>query len=144
MSDESLIKLLTMTHGQNQKYEIAMEAGIDLEKVVVDLLPIVLDEIGMPPSNYTEQSAKYGENASEHPDTFVRDWCEYEFKEIVVEGTEDEARAYLAAMRGEIAKMQAAKSQVPLRNAEPKIGRNAPCHCGSGMKFKHCHGKTSH
>ena len=21
-----------------------------------------------------------------------------------------------------------------------KIGRNAPCHCGSGKKYKHCHG----
>ena len=24
----------------------------------------------------------------------------------------------------------------------PKLGRNDPCHCGSGRKFKHCHGKT--
>ncbi|MGL6042108.1 MAG: SEC-C metal-binding domain-containing protein, partial [Deefgea sp.] len=23
---------------------------------------------------------------------------------------------------------------------EPKIGRNDPCHCGSGKKFKKCHG----
>ncbi len=23
----------------------------------------------------------------------------------------------------------------------PKIGRNDPCHCGSGKKFKKCHGK---
>mgnify|MGYP000544287138 FL=1 len=22
-----------------------------------------------------------------------------------------------------------------------KIGRNEPCPCGSGKKFKHCHGK---
>ena len=22
----------------------------------------------------------------------------------------------------------------------PKVGRNDPCHCGSGRKFKHCHG----
>jgi len=25
---------------------------------------------------------------------------------------------------------------------EPKVGRNDPCHCGSGKKFKQCHGKT--
>ncbi|MDR3331517.1 MAG: preprotein translocase subunit SecA [Synergistaceae bacterium] len=25
---------------------------------------------------------------------------------------------------------------------EPKIGRNAPCPCGSGKKYKHCHGRT--
>lgn len=23
----------------------------------------------------------------------------------------------------------------------PKVGRNAPCSCGSGKKYKHCHGK---
>jgi preprotein translocase subunit SecA len=24
---------------------------------------------------------------------------------------------------------------------EPKLGRNDPCHCGSGKKYKQCHGK---
>jgi preprotein translocase subunit SecA len=24
---------------------------------------------------------------------------------------------------------------------QPKIGRNQPCPCGSGKKYKHCHGK---
>ena len=28
-------------------------------------------------------------------------------------------------------------------SVEPKIGRNAPCPCGSGKKYKHCHGKDS-
>ena len=26
--------------------------------------------------------------------------------------------------------------------AEPKVGRNEPCPCGSGKKFKQCHGKA--
>jgi preprotein translocase subunit SecA len=30
--------------------------------------------------------------------------------------------------------------QEPYRRSEPKIGRNDPCHCGSGKKFKKCHG----
>jgi preprotein translocase subunit SecA len=25
----------------------------------------------------------------------------------------------------------------------PKIGRNEPCPCGSGKKYKHCHGALS-
>lgn len=29
----------------------------------------------------------------------------------------------------------------PLRNSEKKIGRNEPCPCGSGKKFKGCHGQ---
>lgn len=32
------------------------------------------------------------------------------------------------------------KQRVPVK-AEKKIGRNEPCFCGSGKKFKHCHGK---
>lgn len=28
----------------------------------------------------------------------------------------------------------------PVRNEQPKIGRNEPCPCGSGKKFKVCHG----
>jgi SEC-C motif-containing protein len=28
----------------------------------------------------------------------------------------------------------------PVKRVEPKIGRNDPCHCGSGKKFKKCHG----
>ena len=28
----------------------------------------------------------------------------------------------------------------PVRRTEPRIGRNDPCHCGSGKKYKKCHG----
>jgi SEC-C motif domain protein len=28
----------------------------------------------------------------------------------------------------------------PVRRATPKVGRNEPCPCGSGKKFKKCHG----
>ena len=31
----------------------------------------------------------------------------------------------------------------PLVRADKKVGRNEPCPCGSGKKFKHCHGKLS-
>ena len=30
----------------------------------------------------------------------------------------------------------------PITRDEPKLGRNDPCHCGSGKKFKQCHGNT--
>jgi preprotein translocase subunit SecA len=30
-----------------------------------------------------------------------------------------------------------------LRNAVPKVGRNDPCPCGSGKKYKHCHGQLT-
>jgi preprotein translocase subunit SecA len=31
-------------------------------------------------------------------------------------------------------------AQKPVRRDEPKIGRNDPCYCGSGKKYKKCHG----
>jgi preprotein translocase subunit SecA len=27
-----------------------------------------------------------------------------------------------------------------VKTAEEKLGRNDPCYCGSGKKYKHCHG----
>lgn len=32
-------------------------------------------------------------------------------------------------------------ARAPLKRGENKVGRNDPCPCGSGKKFKHCHGK---
>ena len=32
-------------------------------------------------------------------------------------------------------------SNPPAKRAAPKIGRNAKCPCGSGKKYKKCHGK---
>ena len=28
----------------------------------------------------------------------------------------------------------------PIHNRQPKVGRNDPCPCGSGKKYKKCHG----
>ncbi|MCX7025353.1 MAG: preprotein translocase subunit SecA [Spirochaetes bacterium] len=35
---------------------------------------------------------------------------------------------------------QARSGTVTVRRANPKVGRNDPCPCGSGKKYKHCHG----
>jgi preprotein translocase subunit SecA len=40
---------------------------------------------------------------------------------------------------GEVAVADAARSV----RREPKVGRNEPCPCGSGKKYKHCHGKLA-
>jgi preprotein translocase subunit SecA len=37
--------------------------------------------------------------------------------------------------------MAAREKAKPVRSG-PKVGRNDPCPCGSGKKFKHCHGKN--
>ncbi|MCL1935674.1 MAG: preprotein translocase subunit SecA [Defluviitaleaceae bacterium] len=33
--------------------------------------------------------------------------------------------------------------KTPSKRAEPKVGRNDPCPCGSGLKYKFCHGKEA-
>ena len=39
--------------------------------------------------------------------------------------------------------LQAQAAQQPIVNADPKVGRNDPCPCGSGKKYKHCHGRLA-
>ena len=45
--------------------------------------------------------------------------------------TEAQARGAAAAAGGEVAAAAA---------AVPRVGRNDPCPCGSGKKYKQCHG----
>jgi preprotein translocase subunit SecA len=38
---------------------------------------------------------------------------------------------------------QAAAAHTPTTREGPKVGRNDPCPCGSGKKYKHCHGQLA-
>ncbi|WP_029510921.1 preprotein translocase subunit SecA [Marinobacterium stanieri] len=38
---------------------------------------------------------------------------------------------------------QAGENAEPFKRQAPKVGRNDPCPCGSGKKYKQCHGKLS-
>jgi preprotein translocase subunit SecA len=55
-----------------------------------------------------------------------------------VPATEEAARARAAA---EAASQPV--TQVTVRRQDPKVGRNDPCPCGSGKKYKHCHGRNA-
>ena len=41
------------------------------------------------------------------------------------------------------ANSQEAQERSTFVREQPKVGRNEPCPCGSGKKYKHCHGKLS-
>ncbi|MEO6263536.1 MAG: SEC-C metal-binding domain-containing protein, partial [Luteimonas sp.] len=44
------------------------------------------------------------------------------------------------------ADQEAAQAQAlaaALQSGMPKVGRNDPCPCGSGKKYKHCHGQLA-
>jgi preprotein translocase subunit SecA len=44
--------------------------------------------------------------------------------------------------RQQINRPAGAGPQQPQRREEAKVGRNEPCPCGSGKKYKNCHGKN--
>jgi len=50
------------------------------------------------------------------------------------------AEQHQAAIDG--SQTQSDKKPEPIRNREPRIGRNDPCPCGSGKKYKQCHGRN--
>lgn len=54
----------------------------------------------------------------------------------------DAAGQDYAANQNDYFDPSASTKQEPIR-VEPKIGRNDPCPCGSGKKYKQCHGKES-
>jgi len=48
---------------------------------------------------------------------------------------------FLAAVEAGAAAHASVKPDRPVRHRAEKLGRNDPCFCGSGKKFKKCHGK---
>lgn len=44
--------------------------------------------------------------------------------------------------KDEEAAEEEATKQMPIRRDAPKVGRNDPCPCGSGKKYKNCHGRN--
>jgi uncharacterized protein YecA (UPF0149 family) len=54
---------------------------------------------------------------------------------------QDVARKIMACkMKASQLLSQAAQSQQRVLPSTPKVGRNDPCPCGSGKKYKRCHG----
>jgi preprotein translocase subunit SecA len=50
------------------------------------------------------------------------------------------APAAPAARNGQPAEPEVQLPKITIRRELPKVGRNDPCPCGSGKKYKHCHG----
>jgi len=53
--------------------------------------------------------------------------------EVVAKATKDAPDSVAANETGRVAPV--------VKSAQERIGRNDPCHCGSGKKFKQCHGR---
>lgn len=67
---------------------------------------------------------------------FVAHYVDGEGKEV-----EHHERSYFAREDGDWKFVDGVPArQEPFVRAEPKVGRNDPCPCGSGKKYKKCHG----
>ncbi len=53
----------------------------------------------------------------------------------------DARAAHMARAAEAFAGSGPAQAAQPARQTFPKVGRNDPCPCGSGKKYKHCHGR---
>ena len=51
------------------------------------------------------------------------------------------AVAMAAGAPAEVKESKRVETQQKVKNEKESTPRNAPCHCGSGRKFKHCHGR---
>ena len=51
--------------------------------------------------------------------------------------------AQASGLEGDASASPSKEAEIPqtYTREQPKIGRNEPCHCGSGKKYKQCHGK---
>ncbi|MCX7056005.1 MAG: SEC-C metal-binding domain-containing protein, partial [Proteobacteria bacterium] len=55
----------------------------------------------------------------------------------------DPAVAAAGGQAGGDGRGSADSAQAPFHRALPKVGRNEPCPCGSGKKYKQCHGQLA-
>jgi len=75
---------------------------------------------------------------------------EDELERLEQQRREEEARTRMQFQHADVsaltaepepAEMGEPAAPLPFVRDEPKVGRNELCHCGSGKKYKHCHGK---
>jgi len=55
----------------------------------------------------------------------------------------DASSASMSQSEGESIDSQGEHAEQPYHRDQKKIGRNEPCYCGSGKKYKQCHGKLN-
>ncbi|WP_454765031.1 preprotein translocase subunit SecA [Cupriavidus campinensis] len=110
------------------------------------LLDVIKSEVTRVIFNVQIQSPEQLEQASEQieEDLAHLENLQYKHDEFAerAEPVEDASLARRGTAQAALAAMGGAGDDVALAGM-PKVGRNDPCPCGSGKKFKQCHGKLS-
>uniref|UniRef100_UPI0033428CC4 SEC-C metal-binding domain-containing protein n=1 Tax=Pandoraea pnomenusa TaxID=93220 RepID=UPI0033428CC4 len=132
---------------KNPKQEYKREAF----ELFAQLLETIKLEVTRVIMNVRIQSQEELEQATESLDDNAGGLINIEFKHDELETVGGEGEVDEDAGRPVVAALaQAAAGVAGTAGAAdaggellPKVGRNDPCPCGSGKKFKHCHGKLS-
>ncbi|MBV8271616.1 MAG: SEC-C domain-containing protein, partial [Cupriavidus sp.] len=107
------------------------------------LLDVIKSEVTRVVFNVRIQSSEELEQASEQIEEGLAHLENVQYKhDEFAEGHEPVEQASPARSSTAAAAMAAMGGDVALAGM-PKVGRNDPCPCGSGKKFKQCHGKLS-
>ncbi|HEX7909211.1 MAG TPA: preprotein translocase subunit SecA [Paraburkholderia sp.] len=124
---------------KNPKQEYKREAfelfAAMLDAVKLEVTRVVMN-VQIQSPEQLEQAAEQLEEQGSHLEN-----VEFRHAEFAEAAAPVAAEAATAAMIGDA--MSHAHAAAPNVNADnvPKVGRNDPCPCGSGKKYKQCHGK---
>lgn len=132
----------------------------DVRKIAQAFLTVCYDELGTKPSLLDGQDVHSAvghllpghfarkDPLAEHAPAVLR--CFFDHLETVQtvahsfeirRALEDTIPEFLATVRTGEQVHHAPARQAPVVHRAAKLGRNDPCFCGSGRKFKKCHGK---
>ena len=94
-------------------------------------------EEGEPAMQWTKLVVHSHETVPENPDKAFVDFSAYGTEEGVEKVLHEKAE-FLRIDGKWLYNREARLGPAPIKSAHPKVGRNEPCPCGSGKKYKHC------
>ena len=117
-------------------------AGISMGRAIVALIDRELASV------FGDSGGEALELAHRAEEELARREAEVAARERDLKAVKERLRSRGDHLRGWEAELEAREQRVELasklavqrRNTAPKVGRNERCPCGSGLKYKHCHG----
>ncbi len=143
--------------------ELSTPSRKDVRKIAEIFLAVCYDELGTKPRLLDGQGVaaalerglpgrlKAKDPLAEHVPAVLAAYLDHlEATQVVTQafemrrGLEEATPAFLELVRsGRNAEHATAVASDPFVHGATKLGRNDPCSCGSGKKFKKCHGKNA-
>jgi transposase-like protein len=133
-----------LAQAQSDRDFLYRERAADLADLAFTSLREILSDPKAPPSvrlkaaTFIIQTAMPTLNKADKPRPFNHLFNAPSNSDVPAPPEEADAQEKLAQECTTAKMHNHAQKQEPYRRSEPKIGRNEPCPCGSGMKYKRC------